>query len=102
MGPTLSQLQPPPWSWRDRHRDNCASCPQKISHKILLKGAAREHMMFVEGGDPLDVPVESLTVTAALDPEHREGEPGVGREGEAMATSGSSRQVGTPRPSRGW
>ncbi|VTJ66983.1 Hypothetical predicted protein [Marmota monax] len=45
---------------------------QKISHQILLQGAAREHMMFVEGGDPLDVPVESLTVTSALDPEHRE------------------------------
>uniref|UniRef100_G1M4L0 Cilia- and flagella-associated protein 74 n=1 Tax=Ailuropoda melanoleuca TaxID=9646 RepID=G1M4L0_AILME len=35
---------------------------KKLSHQILLKGAAREHMMFVEGGDPLDVPVESLTV----------------------------------------
>ncbi|XP_071474637.1 cilia- and flagella-associated protein 74 [Marmota flaviventris] len=45
---------------------------KKISHQILLQGAAREHMMFVEGGDPLDVPVESLTVTSALDPEHRE------------------------------
>lgn len=30
--------------------------------------------MFVEGGDPLDVPVESLTVIPAFDPEHREGE----------------------------
>ncbi|XP_037684741.1 cilia- and flagella-associated protein 74 isoform X4 [Choloepus didactylus] len=45
---------------------------KKVSHQILLKGAAREHMMFVEGGDPLDVPVESLTVTPALDPERRE------------------------------
>ncbi|XP_077881156.1 cilia- and flagella-associated protein 74 isoform X2 [Ictidomys tridecemlineatus] len=45
---------------------------KKISHQILLQGAAREHMMFVEGGDPLDVPVESLAVTSALDPEHRE------------------------------
>ncbi|XP_036034940.1 cilia- and flagella-associated protein 74 isoform X16 [Onychomys torridus] len=44
----------------------------KVSHQILLKGAAREHMMFVEGGDPLDVPVESLTVIPAFDPEHRE------------------------------
>uniref|UniRef100_A0A2K6G719 Cilia and flagella associated protein 74 n=1 Tax=Propithecus coquereli TaxID=379532 RepID=A0A2K6G719_PROCO len=43
-----------------------------VSHQILLKGAAREHMMFVEGGDPLDVPVESLTVVPVLDPEHRE------------------------------
>ncbi|KAF5924749.1 hypothetical protein HPG69_016714 [Diceros bicornis minor] len=51
---------------------------KKISHQILLKGAAREHMMFVEGGDPLDVPVESLTVIPALDPECREGEPSKG------------------------
>ncbi|KAM9686039.1 LOW QUALITY PROTEIN: cilia- and flagella-associated protein 74 [Trichechus inunguis] len=48
---------------------------KRISHQILLKGAAREHMMFVEGGDPLDVPVESLTVIPAFDLEHREGEP---------------------------
>nr|XP_058896087.1 cilia- and flagella-associated protein 74 [Kogia breviceps] len=48
---------------------------KKISHQILLKGAAREHMMFVEGGDPLDVPVESLTATPASDPEHRQGDP---------------------------
>ncbi|XP_049986089.1 cilia- and flagella-associated protein 74 isoform X3 [Alexandromys fortis] len=45
---------------------------KKVFHQILLKGAAREHMMFVEGGDPLDVPVESLTVIPALDTEHRE------------------------------
>ncbi|CAH7448717.1 Cfap74 [Phodopus roborovskii] len=45
---------------------------KKVSHQIFLKGAAREHMMFVEGGDPLDVPVESLTVIPALDPEHRD------------------------------
>lgn len=45
---------------------------KKLSHQILLKGAAREHMMFVEGGDPLDVPVESLTVIPTYDPEHRE------------------------------
>ncbi|XP_048205954.1 cilia- and flagella-associated protein 74 [Perognathus longimembris pacificus] len=45
---------------------------KKVSHRILLKGAAREHMMFVEGGDALDVPVESLTVMTAWDPEHRE------------------------------
>ncbi|XP_034875869.1 cilia- and flagella-associated protein 74 [Mirounga leonina] len=48
---------------------------KKLSHQILLKGAAREHMMFVEGGDPLDVPVESLTVIPTYDPERREGEP---------------------------
>ena len=51
------------------------SCPQKISHQILLKGAARKHTMFVEGGDPLDVPVESLTVMPAFDPQRGEGEP---------------------------
>nr|XP_021523148.1 cilia- and flagella-associated protein 74 [Aotus nancymaae] len=45
---------------------------KKISHQILLKGAAREHMMFVEGGDPLDVPVESLTAIPVFDPRHRE------------------------------
>ncbi|XP_045659410.1 cilia- and flagella-associated protein 74 [Ursus americanus] len=45
---------------------------KKLSHQILLKGAAREHMMFVEGGDPLDVPVESLTAIPTCDPERRE------------------------------
>ncbi|NWS54363.1 CFA74 protein, partial [Chunga burmeisteri] len=36
---------------------------KKIAHVIHLKGAARDHPMFVEGGIPLDVPVESLAVT---------------------------------------
>ncbi|MBZ3882441.1 Cilia- and flagella-associated protein 74 [Sciurus carolinensis] len=45
---------------------------KKISHQILLQGAAREHAMFVEGGDPLDVPVESLAAISAVGPEHRE------------------------------
>ncbi|XP_012920634.1 cilia- and flagella-associated protein 74 isoform X3 [Heterocephalus glaber] len=45
---------------------------KKVSHQIRLKGAAREHMMFVEGGDPLDVPVESLAVIQASDTEHRQ------------------------------
>ncbi|XP_035200777.1 cilia- and flagella-associated protein 74 isoform X14 [Oxyura jamaicensis] len=36
---------------------------KKIAHVIQLKGAAREHPMFVEGGIPLDVPIESLAVT---------------------------------------
>ncbi|XP_012886885.1 PREDICTED: cilia- and flagella-associated protein 74 [Dipodomys ordii] len=45
---------------------------KRVSHRILLQGAAREHMMFVEGGDALDVPVESLTVMATSDPDHRE------------------------------
>ncbi|KAM5266866.1 cilia- and flagella-associated protein 74 isoform 2-T2 [Hipposideros larvatus] len=48
---------------------------KKVSQQILLKGMAREHMMFVEGGDPLDVPVESLTVIPAQDPERRDGPP---------------------------
>ncbi|NWZ58974.1 CFA74 protein, partial [Haliaeetus albicilla] len=36
---------------------------KKIAHVIHLKGAARDHPMFVEGGVPLDVPIESLAVT---------------------------------------
>ncbi|KFQ19710.1 Uncharacterized protein C1orf222, partial [Merops nubicus] len=36
---------------------------KKTAHVIHLKGAARAHPMFVEGGTPLDVPVESLAVT---------------------------------------
>ncbi|XP_063273428.1 cilia- and flagella-associated protein 74 isoform X2 [Prinia subflava] len=34
------------------------------AHEIRLRGAAREHPVFVEGGEPLDVPVESLAVTS--------------------------------------
>ncbi|NXC34747.1 CFA74 protein, partial [Campylorhamphus procurvoides] len=37
---------------------------KQTAHEIPLKGAARESPMFVEGGVPLDVPVESLAVTA--------------------------------------
>ncbi|XP_030041945.1 cilia- and flagella-associated protein 74 isoform X2 [Microcaecilia unicolor] len=36
---------------------------KEIAHVIHLKGASRNHMMFVEGGDPLDVSVESLSIT---------------------------------------
>ncbi|NXG76681.1 CFA74 protein, partial [Baryphthengus martii] len=36
---------------------------KKIAHVINLKGAARAHPMFVEGGIPLDVPIESLAGT---------------------------------------
>ncbi|NWY49945.1 CFA74 protein, partial [Chionis minor] len=36
---------------------------KEIAHVIHVKGAARDHPMFVEGGIPLDVPVESLAVT---------------------------------------
>ncbi|XP_036316714.1 cilia- and flagella-associated protein 74 [Pipistrellus kuhlii] len=45
---------------------------KKVSQDMLLRGAAREHMMFVEGGDPLDVPVESLTTIPSSSPERRE------------------------------
>ncbi|XP_074074808.1 cilia- and flagella-associated protein 74 [Macrotis lagotis] len=47
---------------------------KKISRRILLKGAAREHMMFVEGGDPLDVAVESLAVISTVREEERKEE----------------------------
>ncbi|KAM6371589.1 cilia- and flagella-associated protein 74 [Pluvialis apricaria] len=36
---------------------------KEIAQVIHLRGAARDHPMFVEGGIPLDVPVESLAVT---------------------------------------
>ncbi|XP_068772063.1 cilia- and flagella-associated protein 74 isoform X13 [Struthio camelus] len=36
---------------------------KEVAHVIHLKGAARYHPMFVEGGIPLDVPIESLAVT---------------------------------------
>ncbi|XP_009982949.1 PREDICTED: uncharacterized protein CFAP74, partial [Tauraco erythrolophus] len=39
---------------------------KKIAHVIHLKGAARDHPMFVEGGVPLDVPVESLAVPSPV------------------------------------
>ncbi|NWV19459.1 CFA74 protein, partial [Origma solitaria] len=39
---------------------------KQIAHEIHLKGAARDHPMFVEGGVPLDVPVESLAVTSPV------------------------------------
>ncbi|NWU49692.1 CFA74 protein, partial [Dromas ardeola] len=39
---------------------------KEIARVIRLKGAAREHPMFVEGGVPLDVPIESLAVTSSL------------------------------------
>ncbi|NXD25718.1 CFA74 protein, partial [Spelaeornis formosus] len=41
---------------------------KQAAHEIRLKGAAREHPMFVEGGVPLDVPVESLAVTSPVAP----------------------------------
>ncbi|NXY44718.1 CFA74 protein, partial [Ceuthmochares aereus] len=36
---------------------------KRTAHVVHLKGAAREQPVFVEGGVPLDVPVESLAVT---------------------------------------
>ncbi|NWX55582.1 CFA74 protein, partial [Promerops cafer] len=42
---------------------------RQIAHEIHLKGAARNHPMFVEGGVPLDVPVESLAVTSPVAPQ---------------------------------
>ncbi|NXC00268.1 CFA74 protein, partial [Orthonyx spaldingii] len=39
---------------------------KQTAHEMQLKGAARDHPMFVEGGEPLDVPVESLAVTSPV------------------------------------
>ncbi|NXH52878.1 CFA74 protein, partial [Rhabdornis inornatus] len=48
---------------------------KQTAHEIHLKGAARNHPMFVEGGVPLDVPVESLAVTSPVAPQEAlEGE----------------------------
>ncbi|OWK55773.1 Cilia- and flagella-associated protein 74 [Lonchura striata] len=41
---------------------------KQTAHEIQLKGAARDHLMFVRGGVPLDVPVESLAVTSPVAP----------------------------------
>ncbi|NXR22782.1 CFA74 protein, partial [Cinclus mexicanus] len=42
---------------------------KQTAHEIHLKGAARNHPMFVEGGVPLDVPVESLAVIPPVAPQ---------------------------------
>nr|XP_042708763.1 cilia- and flagella-associated protein 74 isoform X3 [Chrysemys picta bellii] len=47
---------------------------KEIAREIWLKGAARNHMMFVEGGDPLDVPLESLAITSPMSEEAAKGE----------------------------
>ncbi|TFK13799.1 neuropilin-2 [Platysternon megacephalum] len=47
---------------------------KEIAREIWLKGAARNHMMFVEGGDPLDVPLESLAITSPMFEEAAKGE----------------------------
>ncbi|NXU36902.1 CFA74 protein, partial [Drymodes brunneopygia] len=43
---------------------------KRTAHEIHLKGAARDHTMFVQGGVPLDVPVESLAVTSPVAPQN--------------------------------
>ncbi|XP_037237487.1 cilia- and flagella-associated protein 74 [Falco rusticolus] len=49
---------------------------KETAHVIQLKGAAREHPMFVEGGVPLDVPVESLAVVSPVSSQEAlKGEP---------------------------
>ncbi|XP_013912158.1 PREDICTED: cilia- and flagella-associated protein 74 [Thamnophis sirtalis] len=39
---------------------------REIIRVIQLKGAARNHIMYVEGGEPLDVPFESLAVLTSI------------------------------------
>ncbi|XP_041129939.1 cilia- and flagella-associated protein 74-like isoform X2 [Polyodon spathula] len=46
---------------------------KEVAHVIQLKGSSRIHTMFVDGGDPLDVPIESLAdLPAKEDPEGNE------------------------------
>ncbi|XP_041128789.1 cilia- and flagella-associated protein 74-like isoform X4 [Polyodon spathula] len=46
---------------------------KEVAHVIHLKGSSRIHTMFVDGGDPLDVPIESLAdLPAKEDPEGNE------------------------------
>ncbi|KAJ1144828.1 hypothetical protein NDU88_011122 [Pleurodeles waltl] len=45
---------------------------KEVVHVIRLKGASRNHIMFLEGGDPIDVSVESLTVLPTDDGEPEE------------------------------
>ncbi|XP_068096751.1 cilia- and flagella-associated protein 74 isoform X2 [Hyperolius riggenbachi] len=40
---------------------------KQIAHSIRLRGASRNHIMYVEGGDPLDVPIESLSTIPATE-----------------------------------
>ncbi|KAM3824222.1 cilia- and flagella-associated protein 74 [Vipera latastei] len=42
---------------------------KEIIRVIQLKGAARNHIMYVEGGEPLDVPFESLAVLTSISEE---------------------------------
>ncbi|XP_029434066.1 cilia- and flagella-associated protein 74 isoform X2 [Rhinatrema bivittatum] len=47
---------------------------KQIAHVIQLKGAATTHLMFVEGGDPMDVSFESLTITPTYEDSTKESE----------------------------
>ncbi|KAM5140335.1 cilia- and flagella-associated protein 74 [Mantella aurantiaca] len=40
---------------------------KSIAHSIQLKGASRNHIMYMEGGDPLHVPTESLCTIPPTD-----------------------------------
>ncbi|XP_075135720.1 cilia- and flagella-associated protein 74 [Leptodactylus fuscus] len=43
-----------------------------IAHTIHLKGASRNHIMFIEGGDAMDVPTESLSIVPVNEDESDE------------------------------
>ncbi|XP_073512979.1 cilia- and flagella-associated protein 74 isoform X2 [Phyllobates terribilis] len=43
-----------------------------IAHTIHLKGASRSHIMYIEGGDPIDVPTESLSIVPVNEEESDE------------------------------
>ncbi|XP_069466272.1 cilia- and flagella-associated protein 74 isoform X2 [Ambystoma mexicanum] len=45
---------------------------KEVMHMIRLKGASRNHIMYLEGGDPIDVSVESLSTLPADEGEHEE------------------------------
>ncbi|KAG8142278.1 hypothetical protein E2320_006215, partial [Naja naja] len=47
---------------------------KEIIRVIQLKGAARNHIMYVEGGEPLDVPFESLAVLTPIGEEPSKAE----------------------------
>ncbi|XP_015675084.1 cilia- and flagella-associated protein 74 [Protobothrops mucrosquamatus] len=47
---------------------------KEIIRVIQLKGAARNHIMYVEGGEPLDVPFESLAVLTSISEEASKAE----------------------------
>ncbi|XP_063001518.1 cilia- and flagella-associated protein 74 [Elgaria multicarinata webbii] len=47
---------------------------KEVIRVIQVKGAARNHIMFVEGGEPLDVSIESLAVTTSVTEESAKSE----------------------------